>query len=167
MRNFFSHRRKKGFTIIELMVSLTILTFLSLGTARIYLNYTASTRDLKAANLLYEEARFLMEKIVREVRLGAIDYEQYFNKNLAIPLDGDTGTYSDNYCRYDSFFYDSDGESTGLRNQEVDLALNNASIDPLTVKLVEDAHILENAGCFGIVLEKITASLGKKVSKES
>ncbi|HEC43724.1 MAG TPA: 3-methyl-2-oxobutanoate hydroxymethyltransferase [Bacteroides sp.] len=33
-------------------------------------------------------------------------------------------------------------------------------------KLVEDAHILEDSGCFGIVLEKIPASLGKTVSKE-
>jgi len=71
----------KGFTIIELMVSLTILTLLSLGTARIYLNYTASTQDLKAANLVYQEARFLMERLVKEVRQGAIDYEQYYNQN--------------------------------------------------------------------------------------
>jgi 3-methyl-2-oxobutanoate hydroxymethyltransferase len=33
-------------------------------------------------------------------------------------------------------------------------------------KLVEDAHILEETGCFGIVLEKIPAALGKKVSSE-
>ncbi len=33
-------------------------------------------------------------------------------------------------------------------------------------KLVEDAHVLEDAGCFGIVLEKIPAALGKRVSKE-
>jgi 3-methyl-2-oxobutanoate hydroxymethyltransferase len=33
-------------------------------------------------------------------------------------------------------------------------------------KLVEDARILENAGCFGIVLEKIPAALAKKVTKE-
>ncbi len=33
-------------------------------------------------------------------------------------------------------------------------------------KLIEDAHILEDTGCFGIVLEKIPASLGKKVSGE-
>jgi 3-methyl-2-oxobutanoate hydroxymethyltransferase len=31
-------------------------------------------------------------------------------------------------------------------------------------KLVEDAHILEDTGCFGIVLEKIPAKLGKKVA---
>jgi 3-methyl-2-oxobutanoate hydroxymethyltransferase len=33
-------------------------------------------------------------------------------------------------------------------------------------KLVSDAHILEQAGCFGIVLEKIPAVLAAKVSKE-
>ena len=33
-------------------------------------------------------------------------------------------------------------------------------------KLVEDAHLLEEAGCFGIVLEKIPALLGKRVAEE-
>jgi 3-methyl-2-oxobutanoate hydroxymethyltransferase len=33
-------------------------------------------------------------------------------------------------------------------------------------KLVEDAHLLEEAGCFGIVLEKIPAKLAAKVSSE-
>lgn len=33
-------------------------------------------------------------------------------------------------------------------------------------KLVEDAHILEDAGCFSIVLEKIPAKLGAQVSRE-
>ncbi len=33
-------------------------------------------------------------------------------------------------------------------------------------KLISDAHILEEAGCFGIVLEKIPAALGEKVSTE-
>lgn len=33
-------------------------------------------------------------------------------------------------------------------------------------KLLEDAQLLQNAGCFGIVLEKIPASLGAQVAKE-
>jgi 3-methyl-2-oxobutanoate hydroxymethyltransferase len=33
-------------------------------------------------------------------------------------------------------------------------------------KLIEDAHILEKAGCFGLVLEKIPASLAARVTKE-
>jgi 3-methyl-2-oxobutanoate hydroxymethyltransferase len=33
-------------------------------------------------------------------------------------------------------------------------------------KLIEDAHLLEDLGCFGIVLEKIPALLAKQVSEE-
>ena len=33
-------------------------------------------------------------------------------------------------------------------------------------KLLKDAHLLEDAGCFAIVLEKIPAELGAKVAKE-
>jgi 3-methyl-2-oxobutanoate hydroxymethyltransferase len=33
-------------------------------------------------------------------------------------------------------------------------------------KLVEDAHLLDNAGCFAIVLEKIPAKLGAQVTRE-
>ena len=33
-------------------------------------------------------------------------------------------------------------------------------------KLIQDAHLLEEAGCFGIVLEKIPASLAARVAKE-
>ncbi|MDR0418885.1 MAG: 3-methyl-2-oxobutanoate hydroxymethyltransferase [Prevotellaceae bacterium] len=33
-------------------------------------------------------------------------------------------------------------------------------------KLISDAHLLEDAGCFGIVLEKIPATLGARVSSE-
>ncbi len=33
-------------------------------------------------------------------------------------------------------------------------------------KLIDDAHLLEEAGCFAIVLEKIPAELGKRVSEE-
>jgi 3-methyl-2-oxobutanoate hydroxymethyltransferase len=33
-------------------------------------------------------------------------------------------------------------------------------------KLIEDAHVLEDIGCFAIVLEKIPAKLGEQVAKE-
>ncbi len=41
-----------------------------------------------------------------------------------------------------------------------------ATDDQEATKLLEDAHLLENAGCFGIILEKIPAKLGEKVAKE-
>lgn len=41
-----------------------------------------------------------------------------------------------------------------------------ATTDEEAGKLVEDAHLLAKAGCFAIVLEKIPARLGARVSKE-
>lgn len=41
-----------------------------------------------------------------------------------------------------------------------------AKADEEAEKLVENAHILEEAGCFALVLEKIPAALGKRVSDE-
>lgn len=41
-----------------------------------------------------------------------------------------------------------------------------ATEDEEANKLVEDAHHLEEAGCFAIVLEKIPATLGTKVTRE-
>ncbi len=41
-----------------------------------------------------------------------------------------------------------------------------ATEEPEANKLIEDAHLLEDLGCFGIVLEKIPAKLGTKVASE-
>jgi 3-methyl-2-oxobutanoate hydroxymethyltransferase len=41
-----------------------------------------------------------------------------------------------------------------------------AKDDKEAKKLIEDAHILEKAGCFGLVLEKIPAALAARVTKE-
>jgi 3-methyl-2-oxobutanoate hydroxymethyltransferase len=41
-----------------------------------------------------------------------------------------------------------------------------AKDDAEAARLLDDAHLLEDAGCFSIVLEKIPASLGKQVSEE-
>lgn len=145
-KNLF-HHRPKGFTIIELSVALVILTMISIFSGRIYLNYTNASRDLKAASLVYEEARFLMEKLVREVRQNAIDYEQYFNQNVMLPLNA-AGDYSDNYCAYSSFFYDNNNESRGVRNDDKKLAIITAlppSADPAAaVRPIENELYLIN-----------------------
>lgn len=127
MRKFLQHPGPKGFTLIELMVSLMVLSLISLFSSNIYLNYTSSSRDIKAGNMVYEEARFLMERIVREVRQNAVDYEEYFNQNVMIPVNGE-GNYGDNYCSYSAFFYDNNGESIGTRNEDLDVSYSLAVI---------------------------------------
>ncbi len=82
-----------------------------------------------------------MERIVKEVRNGTIDYEEYYNQNL---VKGRTGgsydyilndTYATDYCQYSRQFYSSgpdgeigtlDDESTGMR-----LLIDETTGDPV------------------------------------
>jgi prepilin-type N-terminal cleavage/methylation domain-containing protein len=164
------HHRPKGFTIVELSVALVMLSMISVFAGRIYLNYMNASRDLKAANLVYEEARFMMEKIVREVRQNGIDYEQYFNQNVMIPLNlillSETETYTDNYCSYSSFFNDSgpdgdpatlgDNESRGVRNPQRLTDIEAASIDPSAVRPIEnELYLINIAGNTRTILTRV------------
>jgi len=120
--------KKRGFTLAELMISITILGILIATAAAVYGNFFASVRNIKAANTVYDEARFLVERIVKEVRNGTIDYEEYYNQNLRKDMLGDSyelvrnETYAQDYCQYSLKFYTpgkdeeigtADDESTG------------------------------------------------------
>lgn len=183
MFSWISHRRHLGFTLIELTVSIFILSLLAVFSGRIYLNYLDASRNIKAGNLLYEEARFLMEKIVWEIRQNAIDYEQYFNENVMIPYNkialGMTGTYTDNYCSYSSFFYDSgkdgdpnslnDNKSTGLRNPEREALYTGAGLDITAVRPIEnELYLINLAGNKRTILTRQTKNVdGVDIGKAS
>ena len=99
-------KSSKGFTLIELMISITVLGLIMGISSSIYVNFFGSMRNLKAANNVYGESRFLMERVVREVRNGTIDYEEYYHQNLRKNLLGDAQdavrneTYGQEYCDY-------------------------------------------------------------------
>ncbi len=122
----FLNPNKKGFTIAELLFATIIVAILVSSASAIYVNFYNSTRNLKAANLIYEEARFTMERIVKEIRNGTVDYEEYYNQaaNFAGNPQSSNLTLGSNYCQYSRQFYGPgpdgvfgtlDDESTGKR----------------------------------------------------
>lgn len=130
---------------MEIVVALVILAFIALFAATIFLNYTQRSRELKAANLVYEEGRYLMERIVNEIRQGTIDYEEYFNQNV---LGSELGK---NFCLYDQVFYDAsfdetfgtpDDESLGMINPEV--LIKGEPATPPLLKPQQDSLFLIN-----------------------
>lgn len=98
---------RKGFTIAELLFATLIVAVLVTSAAGIYTNFYRSVQNLKAANLIYEEARFTMERIVKEVRQGTIDYEEYYNQtvNFTGAENVKNLTFGSNYCEYSQQFY--------------------------------------------------------------
>jgi hypothetical protein len=115
------------------MISVTVLALIIAFASSIYVNFFGSVRNLRAANQIYEEARFTMERVIREVRNGTIDYEEYFNQNLIKQQNPEfyetlaIDEYTKNYCDYSRQFYTLgpdgklgtlDDESIGERAKE-------------------------------------------------
>ncbi len=168
------HNRKsiKAFTLIELTVSIFILMLIAVFSGNIYLNYTNSTRNIKANNVIYGESRFLMERIARELRQNAIDYEEYFNQNIIIPKDG--GYYGKHYCSYNNFFYDSgpdgiyttleDNESRGEKNTDIKIYYNCGGGDCEAINSIEKSLYLINlAGNQKTILKRVEETVNGEV----
>jgi 3-methyl-2-oxobutanoate hydroxymethyltransferase len=94
--------------------------------------------------------RIMKESGAHAVKLeGGKEVEESVQKIIAsgIPVMGHLGLMPQSIFKYGTYT---------VRAKEVDEA----------TKLISDAHVLEEAGCFGIVLEKIPAELATKVSHE-
>ena len=97
---------------------------------------------------LYSSIRIMKEAGAHAVKLeGGIEIKESVDRILSagIPVMGHLGLTPQSIYKFGTY---------AVRAQE------NAEAE----KLMHDAKILEAAGCFAIVLEKIPASLGKKVS---
>lgn len=81
MRNASLHRkgssRDRGFTLMEMLVVLTIFSTVVVAATDIFLLASRSQRKVFGLERVQADARFAMEAIVREVRTGSIDYGYY------------------------------------------------------------------------------------------
>jgi len=71
---------KKGFTLIEVLVATTIFTIVGLLGVTIFVNVMRVQRRITLENAIYEDGRFMMERISREIRQNTIDYEEYYRE---------------------------------------------------------------------------------------
>lgn len=112
------NNQKKGFTLIEVLLAATIFTIVSMIVATVFVNILRIQKRIVLENAIYEDARFMMERISRELRQNTIDYEEYYNKTLPKePVFADTtkNHYGNRYGCYSKRFYNpgSDGNEAG------------------------------------------------------
>lgn len=75
--------RKKGMTLVEILVAVSLFGTVGLMALTIFVNITRIQGRLALENAIYEDARFMMERISRAIRNNSIDYEEYFNKGVS------------------------------------------------------------------------------------
>lgn len=77
---------------------MVLIIFVAAATA--YVNVSATQKKLDLGKEVYEEGRFLTERIVKEIRQGTIDYEEYWNQKVESEKSGVIQEYGDNYGNY-------------------------------------------------------------------
>lgn len=125
-------RPTAGFTLLETILSISIFLVIITITFSVLADAFWAKQRTEVSRLLYEETRILLERIVREVRAGTIDYEEYWNRFEKNPTQTENHYYGKNYGTYAlQFFRDSNGavpaSLTAQRRQDENLGLNAGS----------------------------------------
>ena len=93
-------RSQKGFTMVETIVAISIFLIVIATATGMFTDAFASKRKAELSRMLYEESRIALERVVKEVRRGTIDYEEYYNKTQI-----GAASYGLNYGEYAAKFY--------------------------------------------------------------
>jgi len=69
--------KQRGFTYLELIVVVGIFSIISTIIAGIFVLYNTAQTKAKMTQKLVSDGRYIMEVMVREIRMGKIDYNSY------------------------------------------------------------------------------------------
>lgn len=102
-RFFFSSN--SGLTFLEFIIATAIFSIAAVIAARSFVLISASTNKAVLSQQLYDDSRYVMERLVKIVREGTIDYEEYWNASIETPVGSDP-VYGANYGNYAKQFID-------------------------------------------------------------
>ncbi len=107
MNYYFKNGQKKraGFTITEVLLATSIFTIVGIIGITVFVNVIRTQRRVALENAIYEDTRFMMQRISREIRQNTVDYEEYYNKALK-----NNNLYGNRYGCYASRFYNPGSE---------------------------------------------------------
>jgi prepilin-type N-terminal cleavage/methylation domain-containing protein len=77
-----SASKKKGFTLIETIVTLSIFVLVLLIATDVYVMVNRSQRKVAATQKIQDDVRYLMEVMAQDIRLSQINYDFYETKQI-------------------------------------------------------------------------------------
>jgi len=120
---------KKGFTLIEVLVSMVIFALLLTGTTLTFANILKQNTRINLQRKLQEESNYLIEKIVKEIHNTSIDYaSQHIDRNGYVCEGNDLECYE----AYTNLAADDDSFSSVDPNGEDTIYLLSATGDTRT-----------------------------------
>lgn len=111
---------KKGFTIIEVVIATAIFALASAVVSVAFVQTIRTQKRIVLENTLFEDSRFVMERMINLVKGNTIDFEEYYNQLVHSRAVGDL-QYGKYYGEYGKLFYNpgSDDEYGALCNDGV------------------------------------------------
>ena len=148
-------RSKKGFTLIETLVAISIFAILIGVSLSLFANTSISSRRTEVSRNLYEETRITLERIVKEVRRGTIDYEEYWNWSNEGAADEED--YGKNYGEYAAQFFDVDPKA----KSNVTRYSENLGVGPEALSDYEQAelYLIDANGTEKTIIKKISENV--------
>ena len=127
------HHTKTAFTLIELVVAVTILGFIMLSVFLIYSNLVTVNTKLEQTRILQENVRIVTEKIATDVRESGLSFQTcngFENSTKCLQMNN-----GNEYYLIDSAWSNSESGALGLKEA-------SSSGDP--VSLTSNAVIIKN-----------------------
>lgn len=79
-------REARGFTLMEVLVALALFSVIITVATNLFLSFQRTSRKTESLEQLTGSARFIVERIAREVREGTVDYEEYATRNVDLQV---------------------------------------------------------------------------------
>lgn len=76
--------KKNAFTLIETMISITLLVFVFTIASMVYFNFVKEYKYSLERNNIFSETNFLFETISKHIKNSDIDYQSYWRENTRI-----------------------------------------------------------------------------------
>jgi len=77
-------KKKTAFTLIETLISITLLIFIFTIASLLYFNFVKEYKYTLARNNVFSETNFLFETISKHIKNSDIDYQSYWRENTRI-----------------------------------------------------------------------------------
>ncbi len=89
-------KSREGFTLIEMLIAISIFSLVLIVATNIYVTINNSQRKVVTMQKIQDDTRFLFEAMAQEIRLGSINYDFYESNGINLHPDPALGGL-DNY----------------------------------------------------------------------
>ncbi len=72
--------KKSGFTLVELLIAIGISAVFISAASQVFGQIYLAQKKVEVSQSLYDESRFLMERLIKIMRENTIDYDRYFEE---------------------------------------------------------------------------------------